>query len=124
MSYGQKHERNRAIVEAFRAGETMAVLANRHGITISRVSRIINRAGASLGYDELQKRLNVTRAKIATDPAIREKIRQTITAKWAEGHWAGRRKILADDPERREDYISLRQAYGAAYAREVMGLDA
>lgn len=124
MNYGRKAERNRAIIDAFLSGETMASLASRHGIAISRVSRIIKRAGASLGPAELQERLNATRARIATDPVIREKIRQTIAAKWAAGHWAGRRKILADDPDRREEYISLRDAYGAAYAREAMGLAA
>lgn len=36
----------------------------------------------------------------------------------------GRKRLFANDPNRRADYLALREAMGAAYAREQMGLAA
>lgn len=117
-------ERNRAIAAAYRSGKTLREIAAQYSLSPSRVSYIVKAQGASLTGEELRRRFSEAAKRTSNDPAVRAKISATISARWAAGHWAGRRKILGDDPERREDYLLLRDTYGAAYARRVMGIAA
>lgn len=119
-----KAERNKAIALAYQGGETMTELARRYGLSISRISYICRDQGARLSREELSRVQSHYARRNMNDPAIRAKISETISKRWAAGHWAGRRKIFANDPAKREDYLALRDNFGAAYARQAMGLAA
>lgn len=120
----RKAARNAEIIRAYHAGATMTELARVHGVCISRVSKIIRDEGGRLPPEERARRHREATIKAMADPETRAKIRTAITARWADAKWAGRRMILGDDPERREDYLALRTAYGAAEAKRMMGLAA
>lgn len=116
--------RNAEIAQSYLAGEPMRSIAARFGISLSRVSYICKAQGARLDREALRARYAAHSRRNMNDPAIRAKISATIAKRWAAGHWAGRRKIFGDQPERREEYLVLRDAFGAAYARQAMGIAA
>jgi hypothetical protein len=120
----RKAERNAAIVAAYRAGELQADIAARFGINRGRVSVILRKEGARLDRDALEQRLNKVRASNAKRPDVRAKIAATVRQKWAEGRMngCGRPRLFANDPDKRADYLRLRDAFGSEYAREAMGL--
>lgn len=117
-------ERNAAIAKAYRKGDRLQDIADRHGISLSRASYIVKQQGARLTREEISKRYAERNRRNAQDPVIRAKIAETVKKRWAEGELRGRPVIFADDPARRYDYLNLRHAYGAAYAREAMGIAA
>lgn len=119
-----KVNRNAEIAASYRGGETMGVIAARHGISLSRVSYIIRNAGARLSREEWSRRHSDMCRRIARDPKVRAKIAATMRKRWADGLKAGRPRLFADDPVRRDEYLLLRDACGAAYARKAMGLSA
>ena len=110
----EKRARNRAIVKAFKAGEGIRSLAERHGICQSNVHRLIRQYGAQLSPEARSERFRRHNIAMWADPVIRARI---IAAK-------SKPRIFADDPVRREQYLTLQSYYGAAYAREQMGLAA
>lgn len=117
-------ERNAAIAKAYRDGDRLQDIADRHGISLSRASYIVKQQGARLSREEISQRYAERSRRIAQDPVIRAKIAETVRRKWECGELRGRKMLFADDPVRRYDYLNLRHAYGAQYAREVMGLAA
>lgn len=117
-------ERDRAIADAYRAGALMRDIACDFSLSISRVSGIVSAQGASLSREELARRSTITAKHNTGNPAVCAKIAEGVRAAWARGAPLGRKTIFADDPERRIDYLNMREAYGAAYAREVMGIAA
>lgn len=117
-------ERNRAIADAYRAGELQRDIAARFGISKSNVSVILAKEGARLPKVEIYRKTGIIGARTARDPVIRARIAEGVRKAWARGDNLGRKAILADDPVKRADYLVLREAYGAQYAREAMGLAA
>jgi hypothetical protein len=118
-----KRERNIAIAKAFLDGRTLASLAQEHGLCPTRIHYIVRGEGIRLGRDAVIKRTSPTKGK-KLPRATAEKIRAALLQRTAEGRRVGREVIFADDPVKREQYIDLRDAMGAAYAREAMGLAA
>lgn len=117
-----KPERNAEIVRLYLAGATSDQLAEQFDLSTSRIRFILQRDGGEKFAREYRRRnAELLRAR-ATDPATREKLRHLTTKRWQEGERLGRRMMFADDPVKREDYVALRRVYGAAYAREAMGL--
>ena len=115
--------RNQAIAAAYKAGESLTSIGARYGLCISRISYIALREGVRLTGTEQARRVGQTGAANARNPAARARISATIKHLWAGGKWRGGRPMLfADDPVKRGDYLALRNVYGAAYAREAMGL--
>jgi predicted DNA-binding protein YlxM (UPF0122 family) len=117
-------ERNKKIVKHYRDGMVMREIAEKFGISLSRVSYIVKAAGARRTREELSAVWSYHSRKNMSDPVIRAKHSAAIKARWDAGQGFGRPKLFADDPAKREDYLSLRDVYGAAYAREAMGLAA
>lgn len=124
MTYNNtpKTERNLGIVADFLAGASYSVLAAKHGLHPSRIYAIIKASGNTLSYEQCCAR-KARFAKIrAGNERIMERQRASIKARRDAGLPWGRRPIFAEDQEKREQYIALREAMGAAYAREQMGL--
>lgn len=117
-------DRNRKIAKAYRAGALLRELADKYGLSQSRISYIVKQEGARLNLEDRRARCSAHSSRIAKDPEVRAKIAAAMRQRWAAGYPMGRKAILADDPERREEYLVLRDAFGAAYAREQMGLAA
>lgn len=117
-----KNERNVAIAKAFLDGRTLASLAAEHGVCPTRIHYIVRGQGIRLGRDAVSKRLGRKGRKLPRSTA--EKIRAALLQRRAEGKRVGREVIFADDPVKREQYLDLRGAMGAAYARQAMGLAA
>ena len=123
-NYGKKAERNREICQRFHDGETLKSLARRFGMTQANAWRIVS-SYAPLGPDaERQRRIENCRRYLLT-PEMKARADAGKRRLAAEGGWrAGRKKLFGNDPEKRGDYLALREAFGAAYAREAMGLAA
>ena len=117
-------ERNARIVAEYRAGATLAQIGAAHGLCCSRISYILKTMGARLGPVERSRRNSEHNRRMMNDPVIRARISATMAARWAAGFRAGRPRLLADDPAKREEYLILRDACGAAYARAAYGLAA
>lgn len=114
--------RDREIAELYRGGMLLRELAEAYGLALSRISFIVKREGASCSPDELRRRMAASNRSRQRDPEVLAKISATVTRRWAEGR--GRPRILADRPEDRALYAKIRRYYGAAYAREQMGIAA
>lgn len=117
-------ERNRKIAEAYLAGQSLASIGADHGISMTRAHQIAVANGGRISREERSRRFSAHSARIARDPEVRAKIAAKIKAKWDNGMPGGRRMIFANEPAKREDYLSLRTAYGAATARAMMGISA
>ena len=117
-----KAQRNIAIAAAYRSGVVMTELAKQHGLSLSRISHIVWEMNAELGPAELRVRRAKYSRHNASAPAARAKISAAISQRWADGLMSGRPTLFADDTAKRGDYLALRRAYGAAYARDAMGL--
>ncbi len=116
--------RNAAIAAAYRGGALLRELAEEHGLSMSRISYIVKQQGARLTGEDLHRRCSQHSVRIARDPVVRAKIGASLRLRWQNGERVGRERILANDPARREDYLALRDACGAAYARQAMGISA
>ena len=117
-------ERNAQIVAEYHAGATLLQVAARHGLSESRISYIVQMMGGRLTGEERGRRLSEYARQKMNDPAMRARISATMAARWAAGFRAGRPRLFADDPAKREEYLTLRDACGAAYARAALGLAA
>lgn len=117
-----KTQRNIAIAAAYRGGAVMTVLAKQHGLSLTRISHIVWEMSAELDPAELRLRLGRSSRRNASAPAARAKISAAIRQRWADGLMSGRPTLFAYDTAKRGDYLALRRAYGAAYARDAMGL--
>jgi hypothetical protein len=92
-------ERNKAIAAAFKAGETRNALAKRYGLTPRRISQIAAAHGVHR-YDADQVAMGLRfRGGRPRDP-----------------------KLAALNSEDRRFYTKLMQSFGAAYARQALGL--
>ena len=122
MAFPEKTERNAEICRRYVAGETFAQITARFGISGSAIRHIVKRMGA-LGTPEERRARQVEHSRrINADPAIQEAKRVKMRAHYATGRVGPRTPIFAHDPVKREDYLALRIAFGAAYARDAMGL--
>lgn len=117
-----KAQRNIAIAAAYRSGVVMTELAKQHGLSLSRISHIVWEQGAESTPAELRLRRGQSSRRNGGSPAARAKISAAIRQRWADGLMSGRPTLFADDTAKRGDYLALRRAYGAAYARDAMGL--
>lgn len=120
MSARCKRDRNVAIAKAFLDGRTLASLAAEHGVCPTRIHYIVRGEGIRLGRDAVSKRLGRKGKKLPR--ATADKIRAALLNRTASGKRNGPEPIFADDPVKREQYLDLRDAMGAAYARQAMGL--
>ena len=110
--------RNASIAAAYGAGSTTAELAQQWGISGNRVWQIVCKLGGRLSHSECIAR----RAALGSAPQTRAKYDAAIQQRRAAGLPIGRPRMFPDDPAKREDYLNLSAACGAAYAREAMGL--
>lgn len=117
-----KSQRNNDIAAAYRSGATMTALATQHGLSLSRIFHIVWEQGAELAPAELRVRRGRSSRRNGSTPAARAKISAAISQLWADGLMTGRPTLFSDDTVKRGDYLALRRAYGAAYARDAMGL--
>ena len=116
-------ERNAAIAADYKAGESLPCIAARYGLSPSRISYIALAQGVRFTGIEQARRIGSQGAANSRTAIVRERISQTVKQRWADGTLrGGRRRLFADDPARREDYLNLRSAMGAAYARQAMGV--
>lgn len=120
----RKSARNEAIAKAFLDGRTLASLSEEHGLCMTRIHYIVRGEGIRLGRDAVRKRTTNHRLGKPLPRETAEKIRAALLKRSAEGKHNGRAVIFGDDPAKREKYLDLRDAFGAAYAREAMGLAA
>lgn len=116
--------RNREIAKAYAAGESLRTIAERYGISPSRVSYIARNEGVRLGAQEYVRRYGVSGAANARRADVRARISNSIRQRWCDGTRMGRPTLFAGDPVKRADYLNLRKVYGAKYARQVMGIGA
>lgn len=125
MTYGKKPERNAAICRRFHSGESVRSIAADLGLSHSAVWAVIARY-APLTDEQRTERLVEYCRKNLLRPEIVARSREGMKRRIErEGIWnVGRKKVLAHDPAKREDYLALRRAYGAKYAREALGVAA
>ena len=105
--------RNASIAAAFHAGATAPELAQQWGISCSRVYQIALKYGGRLSADERRRRFA---------HAGGNNFRKANQRRREAGLPLGRPRMFPDDPAKREEYLELSAACGAAYAREAMGL--
>jgi hypothetical protein len=122
MGSPSKQARNVAIAKAFLDGRTLASLAAEHGVCLTRIHYIVRGQGVRLGRDAIAKRISGRGKPLGRGHA--DNIRKALLRRSAEGKRNGREPIFANDPIKREQYLDLRNAMGAAYARQAMGLEA
>lgn len=122
MAFPAKTERNAEICRLYLAGETFAQITARYGISGSVIRRIVKRMGALGTPEERRARQADHLRRINADLAIQEAKRIKMRAHYATGRVGPRPPIFAHDPVKRDDYLALRCAFGAAYARDAMGL--
>lgn len=119
-----KTQRNAALVRRFLAGATLAELATRYGISQPCVCRIVARAGHKRTEEQRRARLSEMSRRMNADPVIKARKSAVMKAYYAQGRVGPKRPIFEHDPQKREEYLTLREAMGAAYARQAMGLAA
>lgn len=124
MPMPAKTERNNKIVAAYRAGQPIEHIGRDHGVSGYTVRRIIIRAGALADEAERRRRFVEVNRRNQLLPEVRARKAETMRRHWQHNPNMGKPQLFANDPERREEYLLLRDAYGAAYAREAMGLAA
>lgn len=117
-----KHERNVAIAKAFLDGRTLASLAAEHGVCLTRIHYIVRGEGIRLGREAVYARINRKGRVLGREH--RANIQAALLKRSAAGKRNGPAPLFADDPAKREQYLLLRDAMGAAYARQAMGLAA
>ena len=110
--------RNASIAAAYGAGATTAELAQQWGISGNRVWQIVCKLGGRLSHSECIAR----RAALLNTPQARAKYDAAMQQRRAAGLPIGRPRMFPDDPDKREEWLDLSKAMGAAYAREAMGL--
>ena len=113
--------RNASIAAAFHAGATAPELAQQWGVSSARIYQIAVRYGGSLSAEELRRRrAAVLRANAKYNN--RAKFTDAMQRRRDAGLPIGRPRMFADDLVKREEWLDLSKAMGAAYAREAMGL--
>lgn len=121
MSRGENEARDAAIVRAYHGGASYLTVAKQFGLSFAHVRRIVL-SRAPLTPEQAAAR-RAAHAAWLNSPEMQAKSQAGRRHRLAtKGPWQGRRTLFADDPKSREDYLALRGAYGAAYARAAMGL--
>lgn len=113
-------ERNSAIVAAYMAGASQQAVADRFGVSQATISRVMVAHGVPISRSQVSRR--------GWSPERKAAQSARSLRLWREQGFRnanlGRRTILADRPDDRALYCKIRRHYGAAYARELMGLAA
>ena len=112
--------RNAIIAAAYHTGVKASELAKRWGLSRPRIYAIAHRLGGTLSDSERSRRRGLAGA--ANARRAHAIMGGTISKRRAAGLPLGRPRMFADDPAKRADYTIIRHTYGAAYAREAMGL--
>lgn len=123
MGYPMKAERNAAIVAAYLAGKPILNIAADYGISESRTRFIIERAGALGSHQDRRARHSEINRRNQARPEVKQRKSDRMREHWRSNPNMGKARLFADDPERRAEYLLLREACGAAYARQAMGLE-
>lgn len=107
--------RNRQMAEAFLAGTTYRELIAQYGLSESQIVRIFRARGVRL-TDEERKRRNALARKTPEYRAKCAKNRRELRI--------GNKPLFHDQPEKRKEYVFLRNKVGPAEAKRMMGAGA
>ena len=122
MGYPEKTERNAAMLADYNAGAWVPDIAAKYGIYHTGCYRILRRLGAFDDPASVVGRVKLRNQIIGQSERVRRRKSETMLARWRSGAMTGKPFIFGDDPERRKNYLALRSAMGAAYARQAMGV--
>ncbi len=122
MGYPAKTERNAAMLADYNAGEWVPDIAAKYGIHPTNAYRILRRDGAFGDVEKVAGRIRLRNQAIARTERVSQAKREAMLMRWRSGMMRHKPKLFADDPAKRDDYLALRNTYGAAYAREAMGV--
>lgn len=122
MAYPAKTERNTALVAAYKAGKPIEHIAADHNISGKRVWVILGREGVLGTREERRARHREINRRNQAKPEVKARKSETMRRHWRTNPNMGKAMLFANDPDRREEYLLLRTAMGAAYARQAMGL--
>lgn len=113
--------RNRVIVRLYiEHGWMLSQIAEQFAMSKSNVWRILENAGAKMNKSARRDRRTAANRKKALDPAFRRKLAEATYRAWTDGKMSGRKRLYADEPAKRADYLNLRKKVGADEARRMM----
>lgn len=113
--------RNRVICRLYKEyGWLLTQIADHFAMSKTNVWRILENGGATQTKSQRRARITATNRKKALDANFRKKLAEATYQAWADGKMSGRKRLFADDPVKRADYLLLRDKVGAAEAKRML----